>query len=108
MGGTGYEIGHSDNTAVLKYPTEGEMLWVRHYDGPTAGSGTVSSLVYDGEGGVYAAGYRCRPLSGVTLTRSGPARHGQPLPVGDTAAEEPARRGADPAVERVHRVAGFV
>ncbi|MDP1677920.1 MAG: SBBP repeat-containing protein, partial [Bacteroidota bacterium] len=60
--GNVYVTGRSDGSgtdydyATIKYNSNGDMLWVRRYNGPGNGSDWVRSLAVEGSGNVYVTG----------------------------------------------------
>ncbi|MCH8273174.1 MAG: SBBP repeat-containing protein [Armatimonadetes bacterium] len=46
-----------DDYATLKYDANGNLLWVRRYDGPGSGSDIAVAVLLDGAGNVLVTGY---------------------------------------------------
>lgn len=43
--------------ATIKYGPDGELRWIRRYNGPAGGLDEANAIVLDGTGGVYVTGY---------------------------------------------------
>jgi len=58
---TGWCMGSDlDNEYLtVKYSTNGQLLWVKRYDGSGSGDDAASAIVVDGSGNVYVTGYSC-------------------------------------------------
>jgi len=58
---TGYSYGSEtyDDYATIKYDSNGNVLWVRRYNGPGDSTDGASGLVVDRAGNIYVTGYSC-------------------------------------------------
>jgi hypothetical protein len=54
--GSSWVTGTDCDYATIKYSPNGDISWVRRYDGPANGRDKVSAMVIDGVGGIYVTG----------------------------------------------------
>lgn len=57
IAGRSYEGSTRDDITLLRYTRDGDLVWARHYDGPTSGSEIASDLLLDGEGGAFVCAH---------------------------------------------------
>ncbi|MGB2696684.1 MAG: SBBP repeat-containing protein [Candidatus Zixiibacteriota bacterium] len=56
VAGGSYGVGTSQDYAIIKYSTDGDVAWVKRYNGPANDNDVVYSIKADHSGNVYVAG----------------------------------------------------
>ena len=56
VAGSSQDLLGNEDCTVIKYNSEGVMLWVQHYIGPGNGTDYLNALTLDGTGNVYVTG----------------------------------------------------